>query len=127
MDRYLVISSDGHAGPHAAEYRAYVRELRGDDGSADRGRAARMPTRYVFPKRATTFAVLRHALSHDPDDATAHFLLGSLHLAGGRADSAMAHWERARALNSRAPQTLTSRLRINPVDTSRCEASTPRW
>ncbi len=23
-DRYLVISSDGHAGPHAAEYRAYV-------------------------------------------------------------------------------------------------------
>ena len=24
MDRYLVISSDGHAGPHAAEYREYV-------------------------------------------------------------------------------------------------------
>jgi predicted TIM-barrel fold metal-dependent hydrolase len=24
MDRYLVISSDGHAGPHAAEYRDYV-------------------------------------------------------------------------------------------------------
>jgi predicted TIM-barrel fold metal-dependent hydrolase len=24
MDRHLVISSDGHAGPHAAEYRAYV-------------------------------------------------------------------------------------------------------
>ncbi len=24
MDRYMVISSDGHAGPHAAEYRGYV-------------------------------------------------------------------------------------------------------
>ncbi len=24
MDRYLVISSDGHAGPHAADYREYV-------------------------------------------------------------------------------------------------------
>ncbi len=24
MSRYLVISSDGHAGPHAAEYRDYV-------------------------------------------------------------------------------------------------------
>ena len=24
MDRFLVISSDGHAGPHAAEYRDYV-------------------------------------------------------------------------------------------------------
>jgi tetratricopeptide (TPR) repeat protein len=89
--------------PPIAYYRAYVRELRGEDGSADRRSAARMPTRYVFPKRATTFAVLRDALRHDPDDATAHFLLGSLHLAGGRADSAMAHWERARALDSRIP------------------------
>jgi len=89
--------------PLIAYYRAWVRELRGDDGSADRGSAARMPTRYVFPKRATTFAVLRDALSHAPDDATAHFLLGSLHLAGGRADSAMAHWERARALDPRIP------------------------
>ena len=24
MDRYLVISSDGHAGPHAADYRDYL-------------------------------------------------------------------------------------------------------
>ena len=24
MDRYLVISSDGHAGPHASKYREYV-------------------------------------------------------------------------------------------------------
>ena len=24
MDRYLVVSSDGHAGPHAADYREYV-------------------------------------------------------------------------------------------------------
>ena len=62
-----------------------------------------MPTRYVFPKRATSFAVLRDALSHDPDDATAHFLLGSLHLAGGRVDSAMVHWERARRLKPTIP------------------------
>ena len=89
--------------PVIAYYRAWVRELRGDDGSADRRVAARMPTRYVFPKRTMTFAVLRDALSHDPDDATAHFLLGSLHLAGGRADSAMAHWERARQLNPTIP------------------------
>ena len=24
MDRYLIVSSDGHAGPHASEYREYV-------------------------------------------------------------------------------------------------------
>jgi len=89
--------------PLIAYYRAYVRELLGDDGAADRGAASEMPTRYVFPKRAMSFAVLRDALRHDPDDATAHFLLGSLHLAGGRADSAMAHWERARVLNPRIP------------------------
>jgi tetratricopeptide (TPR) repeat protein len=89
--------------PLIAYYRAYVREMLGTDGAADRRIATRTPTRYAFPKRVMTFAVLRDALRHDPDDATAHFLLGSLHLAGGRADSAMAHWERARTLNPRIP------------------------
>ena len=89
--------------PLIAYYRAWVRELRREDGSADRQIAARLPTRYVFPKRTMTFAVLRDAVRRNADDATAHFLLGSLHLAGGRADSAMAHWERARQLNPTIP------------------------
>jgi tetratricopeptide (TPR) repeat protein len=39
----------------------------------------------------------------EPGDATAHFLLGSLFLAGGQIDEALAEWERARLFGPRLP------------------------
>ncbi|HEX9190309.1 MAG TPA: tetratricopeptide repeat protein, partial [Vicinamibacteria bacterium] len=60
-------------------------------------------TRYVFPNRPESAIVLRRALEANPADATAHFLLGSLHLSGGEIDAALAEWERARALDPTIP------------------------
>jgi tetratricopeptide (TPR) repeat protein len=89
--------------PLIAYYRGYCRDALGGDGSADFTAAARMPTAYVFPNRAETLDVLLHAIAHDPADATAHFLLGSVYLSGGMMDQAMEAWETARELNPRIP------------------------
>jgi tetratricopeptide (TPR) repeat protein len=89
--------------PLIAYYRGYARQLAGGDGAGDFATASRAPTTYVFPNRPETFPVLRAALARDARDATAHFLLGSLFLSGGMADSALAEWELARALNPRVP------------------------
>jgi tetratricopeptide (TPR) repeat protein len=60
-----------------------------------------MPLTYVFPNRSDTLAVLRDAIEANGNDATAHFLLGSLYLSGGMADAAMREWETTRRLNPR--------------------------
>jgi tetratricopeptide (TPR) repeat protein len=89
--------------PLVAYYRGYCTEMMGRSGRADFALASRQSTRYVFPNRAESFVVLRSALEANPSDATAHFLLGSLHLSGGMSEEALAEWERARALDSRIP------------------------
>ena len=87
----------------AAYYRAYCRERTGASARADFASASRLPTTYVFPRRAASFPVLRRAVEVDPADATAHFLLGSLYLSGGMKEEALAEWEAARRLNARLP------------------------
>ena len=89
--------------PLVAYYRGYCEERLGRSGSADFALAARQSTRYVFPNRPESMAVLRRALEVNPSDATAHFLLGSLFLSGGRTDDALAEWEKARALDPKIP------------------------
>jgi tetratricopeptide (TPR) repeat protein len=86
------------AHPEVAYYRGYCREQLGASGRADYDAASRMSTAYVFPQRAESLAILRRAVEANPDDASAHFLLGSLYLSGGIADRAVAEWEKARAL-----------------------------
>jgi tetratricopeptide (TPR) repeat protein len=88
--------------PLIGYYRAFCREALGQDGSRDRAQASLSPTTYVFPNRHETIAVLAQALEHNPDDATAYFLMGSLDLSGGMALQAMDRWEQARR---RAPST----------------------
>src|SRR5207244_8970828 len=70
-----------------------------ESGAPAFGAAARMSTRYVFPSRPETFPVLHAALQANPQDATAHFLLGSLYLSGGMAEAAQQEWEQARHLD----------------------------
>jgi tetratricopeptide (TPR) repeat protein len=89
--------------PLIGYYRGYCRERAGGSGLADYRAAAVLSTRYVFPSRASTFPVLKAALAADPEDATAHFLLGSLLLSGGRSEEAIAEWQRTRGLNPRLP------------------------
>jgi tetratricopeptide (TPR) repeat protein len=89
--------------PLVAYYRGYCRERSGGSGRPDYAAASKLSTRYVFPNRPGTIPVLRAALAADPKDATAHFLLGSLHLSGGRVDEAVAAWERALELDPTIP------------------------
>jgi tetratricopeptide (TPR) repeat protein len=89
--------------PLIAYYRGYCREALGQPGKPDFDAASKMPTTYVFPNRAGSLPVLRRAIAVNPDDATAHFLLGSLLLSGGMADQAMREWEITRRLNPAIP------------------------
>jgi tetratricopeptide (TPR) repeat protein len=89
--------------PLVAYYRGYCRERLGGDPRADFQAASRLSTAYVFPSRADTEPVLRRALELLPADATAHFLYGSLLLAGGRSEEAVREWEEARRLDRRIP------------------------
>jgi tetratricopeptide (TPR) repeat protein len=89
--------------PEVAYYRGYCREKLGESGRPDFAAASAMSTRYVFPMRAHTLPVLRAALAANPDDATAHFLLGSLYLSGGMAENALEEWEDARRLDPTIP------------------------
>jgi tetratricopeptide (TPR) repeat protein len=63
--------------PEVAYYLGFCRERLGQIGQAAFAAASRMSTTYIFPKRATSWAVLRRAVEANPEDATAHFLLGS--------------------------------------------------
>jgi len=89
--------------PLVAYYRGYCAEKSGRSGVEDFALASRQSTRFVFPNRAESVVVLRRALEVNPKDATAHLLLGSLFLAGGQTDEALAEWERARLFDPRLP------------------------
>ena len=89
--------------PLIAYYRGYCREKLGESGAADFAAASKLSTRYVFPNRAATIPVLKAALKANPADATAHFLSGSMYLAGGMVDEAMREWNEARRLNRAIP------------------------
>ena len=89
--------------PLVAYYRGYCAMKAGRSGREDFALASRQSTRYVFPNRLESVAVLRRALEVEPKDATAHFLLGSLHLSGGNTSDALAEWQAARALDPKLP------------------------
>ncbi len=90
------------AHPLVAYYCGYSRSVLGQDPSEDFAAAGQMPTTYVFPNRPETLEVLQYVVARRPEDATAHFLLGSLYLSGGRRREAMEAWETTRRL---APET----------------------
>lgn len=89
--------------PLVAYYRGYCRLQLHEPADNDFERASRLSTRYVFPQRPETMAVLGAALEKNPKDATAHFLMGSLYMSGGITDKAITEWETARSLNPRIP------------------------
>jgi tetratricopeptide (TPR) repeat protein len=89
--------------PLIAYYRGYCRERLTQSGRADFDEASHQSVAYVFPNRPSSWAVLRKAIETDPGDATAHYLLGDMMMAGGMADEALAEWNRARSVNRDLP------------------------
>jgi tetratricopeptide (TPR) repeat protein len=85
--------------PLIAYYRAYCRSRLGvaDIITADLRAASALSTRYVFPFRSSSFAVLTAAINANPSDATAHFLLGRLFLSRMMTDDAILEWRKAQA------------------------------
>jgi len=86
--------------PLVAYYRAFCEESLKTDPSSDLHLASGLPTRYVFPSRASSYPVLRFAVERNASDATAHALLGDLEAYSLRLDEAVADWEKAVGLNS---------------------------
>ena len=96
-----VLPPDKH--PMVAYFRGYCRQKLGQSGSNDFSAAAKLSTVYVFPSRAEDLEVLTAALSSNSQDASAHYLLGTLYFSRGLTDSAVAEWEQARKINPQIP------------------------
>jgi tetratricopeptide (TPR) repeat protein len=89
--------------PLIAYYRGYCREKLGESGAADYVAARKLSTLYVFPSRPESLEVLHAALRANPNDATAHYLLGTQYFARGLADDALGEWNAARRLDAKIP------------------------
>ena len=85
--------------PLIAYYRGLCREKLGQSGASDFNAAAKLATDYVFPSLADDLQVLTAALHSNAQDATAHYLLGTLYFSKGVTDQALAEWDEARKLN----------------------------
>ena len=86
-----------------AYFRGYCREKLGQSGAADFTVASKLSTAYVFPDRAEDVEVLSAALLANPEDASAHYLLGTLYFSRGLTDQALDHWAQARRFNPQIP------------------------
>ena len=89
--------------PLVGYYRGFCRLKLGQDPGADFKAAGALSTRYVFPSRASAYAVLKAALSYDEADAVAHALLGELYFCSLETEQAIAEWRRALALKPELP------------------------
>jgi tetratricopeptide (TPR) repeat protein len=85
--------------PLIAYYRGYCNQELGQSGANDFSAAAKLATDYVFPSRAEDLQVLTAALHSNVQDASAHYLLGTLYFSKGVTDQALAEWGQARKLN----------------------------
>jgi len=89
--------------PMMAYFRGYCREQLQQSPLADYDAASRLSTAYVFPRTAEELFVLQAALRANPNDATAHYLLGTLYFSRGVTDPALKEWSIARRINSKIP------------------------
>jgi len=82
-------------------YQAYYMHLTGDENGSDalRRKASEVSAKYCFPNRLESFPVLKWALTRDPLDARAHYLLGNLLKSRSRSAEAVSQWEKSVVLN----------------------------
>lgn len=93
-----------HLNPLFFYYRAYCRARLGQNPSEDLKAAGGSSTRYAFPFRPSSIAVLKQALRANPSDAQARLLLGRAFLHSLMVDEAIAEWQAAGSLNPRLPE-----------------------
>ena len=89
--------------PLVAYYRGYCRAKLGESAAPDYAAAQKLSTLYVFPSRAEDLEVLRAAVRANPDDMTAHYLLGTQYFARGLTDDALKEWNVARHAQAPIP------------------------
>jgi tetratricopeptide (TPR) repeat protein len=89
--------------PMVAYFRGYCREKLRQSGSDDFNAASKLSTAYVFPSRPEEVEVLNAALRANPQDASAHYLLGTLYFSRGLTEDALDQWAQARKLNRQIP------------------------
>jgi tetratricopeptide (TPR) repeat protein len=89
--------------PMVAYFRGYCREKLGQSGAVDFNAASKLSTAYVFPSRSEDIEVLNAALRSNPQDASAHYLLGTLYFSRGLTDDALEQWTLARKFNPQIP------------------------
>jgi tetratricopeptide (TPR) repeat protein len=108
---YPAVSPDQHEpgiglpqdNPLVAYFRGYCREKLGESGAGDYAHAAHLSTLYVFPSTWEDRLALDAALRSNPDDASAHYLLGTWYFARAMTAEALREWTSARRLTSSIP------------------------
>jgi tetratricopeptide (TPR) repeat protein len=96
--------------PIIGYYRAYCEEKLGE--KADYSAASKMSRAYVFPNGAQTLAVLEAALRANPNDATAHYLMGNMRMASGLVNAAISEWQTAQRIDPKIPVLQASLGRV---------------
>jgi len=89
--------------PLVMYYGAYCDMKLDKNQAADWANASRLSTALVFPSTETDHIVLSEALSQNPSDVTAHYLLGTLLFSEGLFDEGIQHWKEAKALQNDLP------------------------
>ncbi|HZR66727.1 MAG TPA: DUF5107 domain-containing protein [Terriglobales bacterium] len=89
--------------PMVAYYRGYCRQKLGQSPTADYAEGAKLPTTYIFPSSDDDVQVLQAALQANANDATAHYLLGTLYFSKGLTDQAIDQWKHAQELKENLP------------------------
>jgi predicted Zn-dependent protease len=84
--------------PLVLYYAAYCKQKLGTDAPQNWRAASELSTSLVFPSSDTDRVVLEAALAANGNDATAHYLLGTLLFSKGMTDAGMAHWKEAKQL-----------------------------
>jgi tetratricopeptide (TPR) repeat protein len=90
-------SEDINLSPMLYYYQAYYYKQIGDSDEAGNflKRASGLSSKHCFPYRLETFPVLEWAISENPEDAQAYYLLGNLLKYSQRNEEAIAHWEKS--------------------------------
>jgi tetratricopeptide (TPR) repeat protein len=89
--------------PLVAYFRGYCRSMLKQSPVADYEAASKQPAAYVFPSSADELSVLHAVVESSPQDANAHYLLGTLYFSKGLTNPALDEWSRAHKLNPAIP------------------------
>jgi tetratricopeptide (TPR) repeat protein len=89
--------------PLVRYYAAYCKQKLGSDAAGNWRAASELSPSLVFPSSETDETVLKAALAANDDDATAHYLLGTLLFSKGLTDSGIAHWALAKQFAPHLP------------------------